>query len=242
MNMKKLFYLLTTLLIFSSPLLADPFNDLLLDEERAVLDSGDILIKNIKYKRFLCLNKGISPLGDKLIDEINDLCPKYLAEIIQYKPYEGNEDLPQRLEEVLNNVSEYAGIPYYSVRNEQYYPLYDSATIVEVKELEDSKELYADLEMQPFGTVKEKINIYKDKDTVFYSAINLNKLAYKEKFDCVWPETMRICILLFRDGDKWVLYGIGGVNAPRIPFFTERIETSFINRIKTFCDFIFKKF
>ena len=53
---------------------------------------------------------------------------------------------------------------------------------------------------------------------------------------------MKICILLIRDGDNWILYGIGGVNAPRVPFFTERIQTSFINRINTFCSFIFKKF
>ena len=55
-------------------------------------------------------------------------------------------------------------------------------------------------------------------------------------------QKMKICILLFRDEDKWVFYGIGGVNAPRIPFFTERIQTSFINRINTFCSYIFKKF
>ena len=48
-------------------------------------------------------------------------------------------------------------------------------------------------------------------------------------------------ILLFKDEDNWILYGIGGVNAPKIPFFSERIEVSFINRIKTFCNFIFTK-
>jgi len=73
-------------------------------------------------------------------------------------------------------------------------------------------------------------------------ATNTNKLRYLDKFDCIWPEKMKICILLFRDGDNWVLYGIGGVNAPRIPFFTERIQTSLINRINTFCSYIFKKF
>ena len=28
---------------------------------------------------------------------------------------------------------------------------------------------------------------------------------------------MLINILLMRDGDNWILYGIGGVNAPRVP-------------------------
>ena len=96
--------------------------------------------------------------------------------------------------------------------------------------------------MEPFGTVKESIEITKSEDSILYSAVNTNKLRYFDKFDCVGPQKMKICILLFRDGDNWILYGIGGVNAPRIPFFIERIQTSFINRINTFCSFIFKKF
>ena len=80
-----------------------------------------------------------------------------------------------------------------------------------------------------------------DENTVFYIAENDNKLRYDDAIDCVWPQKMKISILLFQYEDNWVLYGIGGVNAPRIPFFTQRIQTSFINRIKTFCSFIFQK-
>ena len=90
--------------------------------------------------------------------------------------------------------------------------------------------------------VKEDIELYRTADSILYTAVNTNKLRYLDKFDCIWPKKMKICILLLRDGDKWILYGIGGVNAPRVPFFTERIQTSFINRINTFCSFIFKKF
>ena len=96
--------------------------------------------------------------------------------------------------------------------------------------------------MEPFGIIKEDIEIKKDNDSILYSAINKNLLSYYDKFNCVWPEKLMICIYLHRDGDNWILYGVGGVNAPRIPFFTQRIETSFINRIKTFCDYIFKQF
>ena len=96
--------------------------------------------------------------------------------------------------------------------------------------------------MEPFDLVNEDIALYRTKDSILYTAVNTNKLRYLDKFDCVWPRKMKICILLIRDGDNWILYGIGGVNAPRVPFFTERIQTSFINRINTFCSFIFKKF
>ena len=106
----------------------------------------------------------------------------------------------------------------------------------------NSKTIRADLLMEPFDVVKEDIEITKSSEAILYSAVNTNKLRYLDKFDCIWPKKMKICILLFRDGDNWVLYGLGGVTAPRVPFFTERIQTSFINRINTFCSFIFKKF
>ncbi len=240
--MKKLFL---SLLIFCSLAVcafSDPFNTRLTAEERATVSSGEILIKNINYEKFMCLKKGQSDLGDKLLGEIRNLNPKYLAEVIQVKPYEGNEDLPQRLEELLNNVPDYAGIPYYSVRNEKWYNLYDSATIIESTERPDGKFMKADLIMEPFDLVQEDITLYRGQDAILYTAVNTNKLRYFDKLDCIWPRKLKLCILLIRDGDNWVLYGIGGVNAPRVPLFTERIQTSFINRINTFCSFIFKKF
>ena len=240
--MKKILQLFFISTILITSIFADPFNSKLTDSERAEITNGEIIIKNINYEKNICLKKGVNPLGDKLLTEINNLNPKYLAEVIQYKPYKGNEDLPQRLEAILNNVPDYAGIPYYSVRHDAWWNLYDSAEIKEVIENGDTKTIRADLLMEPFDVVKEDIEITKSSDAILYSAVNTNKLRYLDKFDCIWPKKMKICILLFRDGDNWVLYGIGGVNAPRVPFFTERIQTSFINRINTFCSFIFKKF
>ena len=239
--MKKFLLFLSLLFIFSF-IYADPFNDKLTAEERQTIASGEILIKNINFDKYMCLTEEATPLAPELISVIKDLNPKYLAEVIQIKPYKGNEDLPERLEKLLDNVPEYAGIPYFSERKQKWYNLYDSAEIIEKKEMGSKKFIKADLIMEPFDLVNEEIEISKDLDSILYMAVNTNKLRYLDKFDCVWPYKMKISILLFRDGDNWVLYGIGGVNAPRIPFFTERIQTSFINRIKTFCSFIFKKF
>ena len=52
---------------------------------------------------------------------------------------------------------------------------------------------------------------------------------------------MKSAITVFRDGDNWVLYAIGGVDTYKIFFLEDRVETSFINRIKSFCSFIFTK-
>lgn len=238
--MKNKILILVFTLFFSS-LFASPFNEKLTEDELNTLSTGQVLIKNINNKKNICLKKNLFSSADELLAIMDDLNPKYLAEIIQIKPYEGNEDLPKKLETILNNIPEYAGIPYYSERAEHWYNLYDSAEITETFIENNVQTIKATLKMQPFDTVYETITLTSDENTVFYTAQNENKLRYLDKFDCIWPQKMKICILLFKDGDNWILYGIGGVNAPRIPFFTERIQTSFINRINTFCSFIFDK-
>ena len=218
------------------------FNSKINQEEIEKLNSGEILIRNINYQKYMCLNSDYNEMTKKTTEIITNLSPKYLAEIIQIKPYKENENLSQDLYKLLKSVSDYAGIPYYSEKAEQWYDLYSSAEIIEeIKENNETK-IKADFEMLPFGTVHENINILNDESSLLYSAYNTNTLRYYDQFDCVYSEKMNVCILLFRDGDNWILYGIGGVNAPRIPFFTKRIQTSFINRINTFCNYIFKQF
>lgn len=233
--------LIAFILFICTVLFADPFNKNLSDTDLEAINSGNVLIKNIGYQKHMCLKKSYSEMSDLLIQEIKDLDPKYLAEVIQIKSVNENENLPERLLSLLNNVSDYAGIPYYSERAEQYYDLYTSAEIVEKKEYNNKTDIKACLNMEPFGIVLEDMCIYKNENAILYTAVNTNKLRYLDKFDCVWPNKMKLCILLLKENDKWLLYGIGGVNAPRIPFFTERIQTSFINRINTFCSFIFEK-
>ncbi len=237
--MKKLFVLFS-FLIFSVSLFCLPFNSKLSQEEREKLNNGEVLIRNIDYAKNICLDSE-NPLAKNLVNSIKSLSPRYLAEVIQVKPYKNNENLLEKLEHLLLNVSSYAGIPYWSERHQQYYDLYSSAEIKSIEKNDDSTKILADLIMAPFGTVNESIIINKTDDGIFYFSENLNTLNYLGKFDCVPPKKMNMDVLLIRDGDNWILYGIGGVKAPRIPFFTERIETSFIGRIKTFCSFIFKE-
>lgn len=237
--MKKLFGLFISL-TFSFSLFCLPFNSKLSQEEREKLNNGEVLIRNIDYAKNICLDSE-NPLAKNLVDSIKNLSPRYLAEVIQIKPYKDNENLPEKLEQLLLNVPSYAGIPYWSERHQQYYDLYSSAEIKSIEKNDDSTKILADLIMDPFGTVNESIIMNKTDDGIFYFSENLNTLSYFDKFDCVSPKKMNMDVLLIRDGDNWILYGIGGVKAPRIPFFTERIETSFIGRIKTFCSFIFKE-
>ena len=173
---------------------------------------------------------------------IKDIKPKYLAEVIQLKPYKGNENFPKILEKMLYKVEDFTNIPYISNGGDEYF-LYDSAEILEETKEEGKTNLKIHMYMEPFADVYQDMYIYKTDDTeLLYTSKNTNKLRYLDKFDCLYPERMLITIYLFRDEDNWVFYAVGGVNAPHVPFFTDRIRRSFIRRITTFCDFIFKQF
>ena len=95
--------------------------------------------------------------------------------------------------------------------------------------------------MSLFGKFNSQINVTKDGNFYFYELKNMENLIYHEKFTAVKSKKMVSCITVFRDGDNWVLYAIGGVDVPKLWFLKDRIETSFMNRIKTFCNFIFSK-
>ena len=109
----KRFLIIFFLLVNSIFAFASPFNTNLSDSDKQTIKDGKILIKKIDYTKNMGINSGINDFGDKLINSYKSLSPKYLAEIIQIKPIEGNEDLPEKMKTLLENVSDYAGIPYY---------------------------------------------------------------------------------------------------------------------------------
>lgn len=240
-NRKILTVILTLFCAVQALSAASPFNSKLTKDEQKTLDSGKVLIKKIDYASNMSLQKGFSDQNDKLLANIKNFSPKYLVEIIQVKPVKGNEDLPQKLEDVLLNVSDYAGIPYYSERNEKWYDLYSRAWIDSQQEKNGVKTLKAHFDMEPFGVIDEDITCSKDGNYLFYEAINTSNVKYKGGIECFGKGKLKIVVSLFKNGDEWVLYGIGGVNALRFPFLTDRIDTSFVNRIKSFCNYVFDK-
>lgn len=215
------------------------FNENLTDEEQIKLLNGEILIRNIGKAKNMCLAP-VSEGTQNVIDIIDDLNPKYLAEVIQLRPQKGNENLLDELKQILLEIEDYVGIPYYSERNEQYYDLYSDATIISEEINENDGKVQADLWMDPFGNISVDIEFTQTEDDLLYTMTNTNKIKYKG-ITAVSLGNMQSIVYVFPYKDNLVLYGIGGVDAFRFPFLTERIEISFINRIKTFCQFIFEQ-
>lgn len=240
MRCKRLFSTVFLLLLFVSAYTL-PFNNKLDSSDIQKLNEGETVIRSIDYAKNMCIQKGANSRCDELIAMVKDFNPKYLGEVILVKPYAGNEDLPDRIGELLNNIDSYTDIPYYSERAEAWYMLYDEAETISREVNGNRTSIKTDLVMEPFGLVQEQIDVINDGDVLYYSAFNLNSLGYNEIKNLLSPKKMRIGIVVFRDGEQWIIYGVGGANAPHIPFLTDRIRVSLINRICSFCDYIFKK-
>ena len=239
--MKKTFLTITLVLCAALYLPAEEiFNDRMTREELSRLEGGETVIRNLDSYKKLCMvseNAG----AQRVLATVRSIKPAYVAEIIRLYPYEGNEDLPRTLAEQIADVESYVGIPYYSEHGKKWYDLYSAASIISSRDTETGREILADLEMAPFGTINTLITIDVSPDGLYYENMNLNVLRYSEKFKCVDEKKMRSSITVFRDGDNWVLYAVGAVSAPSIFFLRERAEISFMNRIRTFCTYFFSR-
>ncbi len=217
---------------------AQVFNDRLTAEEQRMLANGELVIRNIGKAKNISIN-GINPTLEQVIEEIGNLDPSYLAEVIRMVPYSGNESLLEDLRPIMLDVEDYVGIPYYSERNQTYYDLYSAVDIRSFTDDGSTARLNAIMEMSPFGGIDTDILVQSSDEALYYENTNLNNLKYHEGITVVKKNCMKSIVTVFRSGDSWILYGIGGVKAPSIFFLRDRVETSFMNRIKTMCSYFF---
>lgn len=228
-------------LIFSSlnaelPVSLNIFSKNLTSEEQLELSQGKILIKNSKNIKNLSLSK--TPETEYLYNNIHLLSPSYLAEIIQIIPVSEKSDLIKSIKTILTNIEDYKGIPYYSEHNDIWVDLYSDARIDSCNS--DKTNIIADFHMIPFGDFSSEIKINYDDKSLVYENVNSTPIKYKN-INCIKKSNMRSYILIIKCDDYWILYGVGAINAPVVPGLSSRIELSFMNRIKTFCQFVFSK-
>ncbi len=216
-------------------------------EELVKLEAGEVLIRNIGNAKKVSLRQ-VNKTATQLVDTINELKPPYLVEIIQKIPYSGNEAVFDTLRKELTDVESYVGIPYYGERTGRWYKLYSSAVVESKTEDAARTDMQTRLEMSPFGIIPTHISIEQGKDELFYASINTEPVKIQDSgvkivdgMTCAKAEKMKSFVYAFRVDDSIYLYGLGGVDAPNVPVLKSKIDNSFINRVTTFCKFIFEK-
>lgn len=215
------------------------FNQKLTQAERDTLSTGEVLIRNTKNSSNIAL-KSFDEQSSALINIFNKFKPVYLAEIIQIIPEDSKPDLINKLTSALSDIPSYKGIPYYSEHNDIWVDLYSEASIKSQSQNGNVQNIDAHFFMDPFGNIESEIQTKSDSNAIYYTNENTSNIEYRN-ITCIKPQNMKSHIYVFKKDGYWILYGIGGVKAPKVPFVSERIELSFMNRIKTFCKFIFEK-
>lgn len=215
------------------------FNQKLSVSDKQKLENGEILFESIgKIKNIKIIE---TEETSRAIGVMKKLKPNHLSEIIQIRPYKGNENIVQEISQILGNVENYIGIPYFSERVQKWYDLYSEAEILDVHDDGNERIIEAKFYMKPFGYYTSETKIENRGDYYFFTMKNTQKLRYYDKFDAVGKEDMQAAIAVFRSGESWIIYALGGAKIIDIPFLVKRAEMSFTNRINAFARAIFQK-
>lgn len=218
---------------------AEVFNDNMTRDDLKTLSEGKLLVKNVGVYRKIM----IEPFSDgakDLRDRVKKLKPSYLVEVIRTVPIDQASEYLERLTDNLSDVESYKNIAYYSVYNKVWDSLYRNIEIKSRNTDATGMNLWVYGEIIPFSPYEFNVHISRNENNLVYYSINNTALQY-HGFDCVGKDDFVLSVYTFRCNDHLVIYGIGGVNAPVLPLVKERIETSFINRIITFCTYLFTK-
>ena len=219
------------------------FNSKMSKQELELLEKGEVLIRDIDNIRNISLNMENKHFSKELITSMKKIRPRYLAEVITYIPYDGMEDLPERFDRSLYNASDFTGIPYWSEESQQWFDLFSYAELKDKYSKGNKEFVIVDVVMDPLDVVTGRFEVQKTKSEFLYQAFNETKVTYRKIIECVKPEKMEVAIYVFydKDSNNWIMYGIGGVRAPRFPIFHKRIMVSFMNRTKSLCMYFLSK-
>lgn len=177
---------------------------------------------------------------DSVINLMEELEPNYLTEVLYRLPVEGNEDLLELVESFFFDLELFKQIPYYSRWKRQSTFLFSKAELLSSNKIGDATLNKVVFCMTPFSDYQAEIKMVKKEESFVFQHVSLEKMDYKGLVS-IKKGAMRAGIAVYKDGDFWQIYGLGGVKAPK-PFFLKRLlEDAFNERIQNFCIFYIEK-
>lgn len=215
------------------------FNANLAEAQIQELKSGKVIIRNLKSPKETSLETN-NIYANKFLKELKASSPTHFAEIIQVRPYKGSENLINELALLVMDIGSYRKIPYYAERQGAWASMFTKAEVVSCSRGNLTSVYNAVFRMPPFSEFDAVVSTTQIGDTLYFSTKNKGKIEYKI-FSAVKPEKMECGLVLFREGDYWILYGAGAVKTEASLFVKKRVNTAFVNRIKDFSMYFIKK-
>ncbi|OJF75943.1 MAG: hypothetical protein BKP49_08960 [Treponema sp. CETP13] len=223
--------------VFSENNFRDLFNNNLSEENIIKLKDGKEVMIRLESAELLSL-KPITKEAEKTLKSVKTLNPSYLMEIIKIIPKKNHENLISTLNGSFLEIENYNGIPYYSESKKRWEDLFSDAHVVKKSKSNNVQTVTINLKMDPFGKFNADLVIIQNKDSLEFTLQNQKNLRIIG-VPVVKPQNMLCTVYAFEYNDNWILYGTGGVLAPKVPVLGSKAEVSFVNRISTFCRYIF---
>lgn len=215
------------------------FNERLTGRELLALRNGEVVCNSIGKIKYARIND--IPEASQLISAVRQVNPNHLAEIIKILPYNKYENLTETVSAMLKSEESYTSVPFYIDEDGDVRYLYADARIESVEEA-DGKEIITErFLMKPLDYYTARIEAEQLGSYYFYHMKNTSRVRYKSFFSAVGKEKMIAVISIFRYGDNWIIYALGGVDIIKLPFIDKTVDRAFYSRIKAFCLFTFEK-
>ncbi|WP_184657318.1 DUF6675 family protein [Treponema ruminis] len=215
------------------------FNERLTSAEILALRRGEVVCNSIGKLKYSRIND--IPEARQLISAVKRVNPNHLAEIIKILPYQKYEKLTDIVSAMLKDEESYTKVPFYIDDDEEIVYLYADAKIQNIEKIGGKEIITERFLMKPLDYFTGRIESVKFGTYYFYQMQNLNRVRYKTFLSAVGKGKMIAVISIFRYGDNWIIYALGGVDIIKLPFIDKRIDRAFYNRIKAFCLFTFEK-
>lgn len=220
-------------------LAAAPFPGLTAAEE-AALARGEALVRTPSGASRLSPPEG-APGAEELLSSLRRLKPNYLVEVIAVVRG-GDAAVLDRLAAALSAPESWVGIPYFSVRHDRIYDLYDLSAATSRSRLSDGEAFEARHHMQPFENYTARYELRRGAESLVFSGATTSPLVYKG-VRATGPGDLQWRILAWKGADAWYFYGVGAVRAfDLFGAARERLEPSFIGRTKAFFEFMRSRF
>lgn len=177
--------------------------------------------------------------AEALKEEVRKTGFNYLGEVLMLVNAKKVETLLPALEKRLYAVEEYAGILYWSKRQERFYDLFDWVRVESGSRTPKAAKIATNQYMEPFGEYNSIYEWNFGSDRLIFSGINTSSLSY-DSVKAVSPGNMVWRLYAYKEGDNWVFYGLGAVKAfDLLGILRPRLSVSFMGRIEAFFKYIY---
>lgn len=214
------------------------FNDRLTGREILSLRNGEVVCNSIGKVKYSRVND--IPETGQLLSAVKKVNPNHLAEIIKIIPYEKYENLIEIVSKMLKSEESYTKVPFYMTDEGNVRYLYADAKIEGIEEKDGKQIIVERFLMRPLDYYTARIEAEQRGTYYFYQMKNTTKVRYKSFFSAIGKENMIAVISIFRYGDNWIIYALGGVDIIKLPFIDKAVDRAFYSRIKAFCLFTFE--